>query len=347
MELCNQLNYVRSLSTGKAYFYHLSSDCEMCPLEIDRTRLRAPKGGYSEAYKGDKFAEKNVAPQDLAYANPQFIEECYVKPGVDDIYCAFSLRIRANSLNPDVCSDDEVRHKLSSLAKTYKELNGYSELAHRYAKNILLGTWVWRNRECRKFTIEVTTSDSETVVIDNATRLSWYGHWDEASTECLEKLTAYLMRALSDPSEYFYMDVKAKIGVGWGDEIYPSQEFLDSREDGVPTKQLATVELQSGKETVAFHGQKIGAALQSIDDWWHEEADKPLRVNEYGADREYVIARRHVTLKNDFYQLLRNTENWIESMTATQTIPNDVHFIMSVLIKGGLFNCSKTKTTAK
>ncbi|MBF4269937.1 type I-F CRISPR-associated protein Cas7f/Csy3, partial [Vibrio anguillarum] len=187
MELCNQLNYVRSLSAGKAYFYHLSNDGEMCPLEIDRTRLRAPKSGYAEAYKGDKFAEKNVAPQDLAYANPQYIEECYVKPGVDDIYCAFSLRIRANSLNPDVCSDDEVRHKLSSLAKTYKELNGYSELAHRYAKNILLGTWIWRNRECRKLTIEVKTSDSETVIIENAARLSWYGHWDEASTECLEK----------------------------------------------------------------------------------------------------------------------------------------------------------------
>ncbi|MEZ9330605.1 type I-F CRISPR-associated protein Csy3 [Vibrio breoganii] len=348
MELCTQLNYVRSLSAGKAYFYHLSKSGEMCPLEIDRTWLRAPKGGYAEAYKGgNKFVAKNVAPQDLAYANPQFIEECYVKPGVDDIYCAFSLRIRANSLNPDVCSDDEVRYKLSSLAKTYKELNGYSELAYRYAKNILLGTWVWRNRECRKLTIEVKTSDSETVVIENATRLSWYGHWDEASTECLEKLTAYLKQALSDPSEYFYMDVKAKIGVGWGDEVYPSQEYLDSREDGVPTKQLATIELTSGKETVAFHGQKVGAALQSIDDWWHEEADKPLRVNEYGADREYVIARRHVTLKNDFYQLLRNTENWIESMAASQTIPNDVHFIMSVLIKGGLFNRSKSKPKAK
>ncbi|KLV09226.1 CRISPR-associated protein Csy3 [Photobacterium aquae] len=344
MELCNQLNYVRSLSAGKAYFYHLSKGGEMCPLEIDRTRLRAPKGGYAEAYKGSKFVQKNVAPQDLAYANPQFIEECYVKPGVDDIYCAFSLRIKANSLGPDVCCDDEVRSKLSSLAKSYKELSGYSELAHRYAKNILLGTWLWRNRECRRLSIEVTTSDSETLIVENATKLTWYDHWDKDAAECLDKLTAYLTRALSDPTEYFYMDVKAKIAVGWGDEVYPSQEFLDNREDGVPTKQLATVELENGRETVAFHGQKVGAALQSIDDWWHEKADKPLRVNEYGADREYVIARRHVSLKNDFYQLLRNTENWIESMNTSNIIPNDVHFIMSVLVKGGLFNCSKSKS---
>lgn len=63
MELCTQLNYVRSLSAGKAYFYYLSESGEMCPFNVDRTRLRAPKGSYSEAYKGNKFVDKNVAPK--------------------------------------------------------------------------------------------------------------------------------------------------------------------------------------------------------------------------------------------------------------------------------------------
>lgn len=70
-----------------------------------------------------------------------------------------------------------------------------------------------------------------------------------------------------------------------------------------------------------------------------------LRVNEYGADREYVIARRHTQSGNDFYQLIRRTEAWTEEMEKSKSIPNDVHFIMSVLIKGGLFNSSKS--TAK
>jgi CRISPR-associated protein Csy3 len=343
MELCSQLNYVRSLSPGKAYFYYLSNDGEIHPIGIDRTRLRAPKGGYSEAYKGNNFSPKNVAPQDLAYANPQYIEECYVTPGIDDVYCAFPLRIRANSLSPEVCNNDDVRDTLLALAAMYKELEGYHELAHRYAKNILLGTWLWRNKECRSLSIEVTTSDKEEITVDNALKLSWYGTWDEQSTKSLESLTAYINRALSDRSEYFYMDIRAKLSVGWGDEIYPSQEFMDSREDGVPTKQLTTVELKSGKETAAFHGQKVGAALQSIDDWWHQDADKPLRVNEYGADREYVIARRHNTSKNDFYQLLKNSESWIDQMGTTKAIPDDVHFMMAVLIKGGLFNGASSK----
>lgn len=347
MELCSQLNYVRSLSAGKAYFYYLTPNGDAYPLSIDRTRIRAPKGGYAEAYKGNNFSQKNVAPQDLAYANPQFIEECYVPPSVDEIVCAFSLRIKANSLHPDVCSDYAIREQLVLLSARYKELNGYQELAYRYAKNILLGTWLWRNRECRGVAIEVTTSDREIIVISDATKLSWYGHWDEQSTENLEKLASYLSRALSDSTQYYYMDVKAVLAVGRGDEVYPSQEFLDDKQDGVPTKQLAKVHLSDGQETAAFHAQKVGAALQSIDDWWHEEADKPLRVNEYGADRQFVIARRHKELGNDFYQLIRCTETWIEKMEKSKTIPNDVHFIMSVLIKGGLFNCSNEKKSKK
>ena len=347
MELCRQLNYLRSISPGKAYFYYLASNGDRCPLAIDKTHIRAPKGGYAEAYQGSSFVKKNVAPQDLSYSNPQFIEECYVPPLTNEIICEFSLRIRANSLHPDVCSDDKVREQLMSLAKVYKELNGYQELAYRYAKNILLGSWLWRNKDCRGVTIQVMTSDGESIEVYDATKLSWYGHWDEQSTQSLEQLTSYLSRALSDRSQCFYMDVKAVMSVGRGDEVYPSQEFIDVKQEGIPTRQLAKVPLNYEQETAAFHAQKIGAALQSIDDWWHENADKPLRVNEYGADREYVIARRHSLLGNDFYQLIRRTEKWIEEMDKSKSIPNDVHFILSVLIKGGLFNCSKTKSKTK
>ena len=343
MKLCSQLNYVRSLSPGKAYFYYLTPDGSKHAVSIDKTSLRAPKGGYAEAYSGAQLTRKNIAPQDLAYSNPQFIEECYVPPSTNEIVCEFSLRIKANSLKPEVCNDLHVREILTSLAQKYKDLNGYQELASRYAKNILLGTWLWRNRECRAARIEVTTSDGDDIVIEDARKLSWYGHWDLPSAESLEKLTSYLVKALSDCTGYFYMDIKAVLSVGQGDEIYPSQEFIDKREEGIPTKQLAKVYLNDGQETAAFHSQKVGAALQKIDDWWHEEADKPLRVNEYGADREYVIARRHIKFNNDFYQLISRTEAWIEHMEHTQAIPNDVHFIMSVLVKGGLFNCSKSK----
>ena len=340
MELCSQLNYVRSLSPGKAYFYYLDRDNKMRPLQIDRTYHRCPKSGYSEAYSGDLKA-KNVAPQDLALSNIQFLEHCYVPPGVDDIYCAFSLRVRANSLSPEVCVDNEVRDTLSGLAVTYKELGGYQELARRYAKNILMATWVWRNRECRNISVEVKTEDRQWVITDART-LDWYGSWDNDSQLALNEFTDYLTKALSDRTSYFNVDIKAKLTVGWGDEVYPSQEFLDAKEAGKPTKQLAKV-IVNGEESAAFHSQKVGAAIQLIDDWWDENADKPLRVNEYGADKEYVIARRHNSQHRDFYSLIVKTEGYVESMLETNLIPDDVHFIMAVLAKGGVYSGASKK----
>ncbi|MCG3726958.1 type I-F CRISPR-associated protein Csy3 [Vibrio cincinnatiensis] len=339
MELCSQMNYVRSLSSGKACFYYLENE-RLRSLQVDRTHLRAPKAAYSEAFSGD-FKAKNLAPQDLAYSNPQFIEECYVPPDVNNIYCSFSLRIRANSLAPEVCADIDVRVILQRLAETYQRLGGYRELANRYAKNLLMGTWLWRNRECRNISIEVKTEQQQWQ-IDDIRYLEWNGDWEDDAALALNGLSEYLTKALSDKTHYFNIDVRAKLTVGWGDEIYPSQEFLDVKVVGHPSKQLAKV-LIDGEESVSFHAQKVGAAIQLIDDWWAEDADKPLRVNEYGADKEYVIARRHVVDKRDFYSLIRRAEEFLEVMNTSGEIPNDVHFVMAVLVKGGVFSGASKK----
>ncbi len=339
MELCTQLNYLRSLSPGKAYFYYLKGD-ERLPLNVDKTRIRAPKSGYAEGFSDNQFSVIDGAPQDLAYSNPQYIEECYAPPGITEIYCSFSLRINANSLKPNVCSNQATRDTLVNLAKQYRELDGYREIATRIAKNILMGSWVWRNRECRSLSIEVLMPDNQ-LKVENCFKLNWYGEWSKEPKACLEQLAAYIESALTDNTELYYMDVIAKLNIGSGEEVYPSQEFIDGKQEGVPSKRLAKALLDGNKETVAFHAQKIGAALQTIDDWWHTDADKPLRVNEYGADREYVIARRHPKQGNDFYQLANRSEEWIEQMNSTGEIPDDVHFMMSVLVKANVFNSRK------
>lgn len=339
MELCNQLNYLRSLSPGKAYFYYLR-DGEQRPLSIDKTRIRAPKSGYAEGFSNNQFSVIDGAPQDLAYSNPQYIEECYAPPGITEIYCSYSLRINANSLKPNVCSNETTRNTLIDLALRYKTLGGYREIATRIAKNILMGTWVWRNRECRSLSITVQMPEHQ-LRVENCFKLTWDDEWSKEAKACLEQLAAYIESALTDNTELYYMDVTAKFNIGSGDEVYPSQEFIDGKQEGVPSKQLAKAQLGGDKETVAFHAQKIGAALQTIDDWWHDNADKPLRVNEYGADRQYVIARRHPKQGNDFYQLVSRSEEWIEHMESTGEILDDVHFIMAVLVKANVFNNRK------
>ncbi|GGA85853.1 type I-F CRISPR-associated protein Csy3 [Neiella marina] len=345
MELCSQLNYCRSLSPGKAYFYYLIDGKEQ-PIGVDRTRIRAPKSGFSEGFESKDMKPKDTAPQDLAYSNPQFIEECYVPPRVSEIYCDFSLRINANSLKPNVCAVDETRKTLTALAELYKQRGGYREIAERIAKNILLGTWLWRNRTCRSLDIQVLTNDGQTLAVSNSYCLQWESAWDGGAQDALENLKAFIEKALTDTESLYYLDVNSKLTVGGGDEIYPSQEFVDKKQDGAPSRLLAKT-LLNGQETVAFHAQKVGAALQMIDDWWQPNADKRLRVNEYGADREYVIARRHPKNGNDFYQLVERSEHWIEQLEHGKEIPNEVHFIIAVLVKAGVFNGAAAKAKGK
>lgn len=52
-----------------------------------------------------------------------------------------------------------------------------------------------------------------------------------------------------------------------------------------------------------LHAQKVGAALQQIDDWWAEDAEQPLRVHQYGADSKNLTSMRHPVSGLDFPHL--------------------------------------------
>lgn len=341
MQLCKNLNYLRSFLAGKAAFYYFDETEKMRPIIVDQTRLRTTRVGYAEMYSSDNLTRKNKDVHALATASIHLIEECYVPFCVDDVYCRFSLRIQPNAFSPEVCVNEETKNVLKQLVDGFHQLNGFHEIAQRVAKNILMGKWLWRNRECRNLTIEVQLANGEEIHLDNANNISWYDEWHGESANALKRLTNYIAAALSDNEHSYYMDVTAKMHVGWGDELFPSQEFTDEKRDGFPSKQLARAVLNNGSQTAAFHSQKIGAALQNIDDWYAENAEYPLRVNEYGSDRLSAIARRHPLNNNDFYQLIVRAEEWIDYMSDHQTIPDDVYFIVAVLVKGGLFNCGK------
>ncbi|WP_311567884.1 type I-F CRISPR-associated protein Csy3 [Photobacterium arenosum] len=340
MQICRHLNYVRSLSPGKAVFFYQTPERDFIPIQVETNRIRAAKSGFSEAYdKNQKL--KNLAPQDLAYSNPQCIDACYVPPNVSEIQCRFSLRVEANSMQPDSCEDEKVRRYLSKLAFTYAQAGGYHELARRYCQNILLGAWLWRNSHTRGTLVEVLTSNENRYVISDARYLDWNAVWPEEEQAVLEGLASEMAVALSEPRQYWFADITARLKTGFCQEIHPSQKFVDGHQPGESSKQYATVQCEDGRQAACFHAEKVGAALQMIDDWWDVEADKRLRTHEYGADREYLIARRHPKNKQDFYTLLTQTAVFIRQLRKVRDnggeIPPHIHYLMAVLCKAGLF----------
>jgi len=142
-------------------------------------------------------------------------------------------------------------------------------------------------------------------------------------------------------------DITAEMQPHFSQEVFPSQKFTDGSSGGGRDKELATAKTENAEESICFSAFKVGAALQSIDDWWSEDADYCIRTNEYGVDKKRVIPLRTPKKGNDFYTLLRTrVPDFIHDLKAAENshgIANDIHYFMSVLIKGGLFSTQLKK----
>ncbi|OBT04681.1 type I-F CRISPR-associated protein Csy3 [Shewanella sp. UCD-FRSSP16_17] len=351
MELCNVLKYDRSLFPSKAVFFYKTAESDFVPLEAEINRIRGQKAGFTEAFT-PQFKPKNLAPQDLAHCNPLIIEECYVPPNIEHIYCRFSLRVQANSLKPAGCSEPTVFALLEELAATYKACGGYKELAIRYCKNVLLGTWLWRNQNTGNSQIEIKTSSGNCYQIANTRQLAWDSCWPEEAQQVLDELSEELHVALTDPAVFWDANITAKIETAFCQEIYPSQSFGEKVAQGEASKQFVKVKCIDGRYAVSFNSVKIGAALQLIDDWWDVDGSKRLRIHEYGADKELGIARRSPESQQSFYSLFINTEFYLSELKDQVSkrkpqINNNIYYLFAVLIKGGLFQKKTEKKKAQ
>ncbi|MFG6159527.1 type I-F CRISPR-associated protein Cas7f/Csy3 [Halomonas sp. 1390] len=168
--------------------------------------------------------------------------------------------------------------------------------------------------------------------------------WDQHSRETLDKISSGMSRALHDPKVFWFAEITAKLRVGFCQEIFPSQMFLN-KSDGrsLPTKQLAKTIMSDGREAACFTSTKVGAAIQMVDDWWEEGAEKALRVSEYGADSDTLLARRGALSGRDFYSFLIKSDEFLKDVEKKGCISPDYHYLMAVLAKGGMFQKSKGK----
>lgn len=341
MEISNILKYDRSLYPSKAVFFYKTSDCDFVPLEADVNKIRGPKAGFTEAFTS-QFSPKKLAPQDLTHNNILTLEECYVPPNVEHIYCRFSLRVQANSLTPSGCSKPEVYSLLKDLAIAFKEKGGYQELATRYCRNVLLGTWLWRNQNTGNTEIKIKTSSGSSYCLHNTRQIAWESKWNKEDQKTLEELSGEMLRALVDSNVFWSADITAKIETVFCQEIYPSQVLSNKAGQGEASKVFVKSKCPDGRDAVSFNSVKIGAAIQSIDDWWEPDANKRLRVHEFGADKELSITRRPPDSDHNFYSLLRNTEHYLKELQSNtlankEVINSDIYYLFSVFIKGGMF----------
>lgn len=262
-------------------------------------------------------------------ANLQTVDVAQLPHNHDTLRVRFTLRV-LNGVNvPCVCNSVEYQRKLESVLDEHLT-GGVAELSRRYAWNIANARFLWRNRLAAE-TIVVHVSHMQD---GNAVQ-----HWEFDSNAHAVNVFAPseafdgLAKAIEDglTNGYRLFEVTAYARMGAGQEVYPSQEMIMKKGKDDKSKTLYSVD-----NSAAFHSQKIGNALRTIDTWYPREQGDfgPIAVEPYGQITTRGLALRQPRQKADFYTLLDSMMSGADIGTENRL------FLIANLIRGGVFGRS-------
>lgn len=317
------LAFERRIDCSNGIFSAVVGD-ELIPLSVNE---KSVKGTISNRLKKNE-AEPEKLDAKISVANLQTVDAVTLPPQLDTLSVTFSLKFLPFTGQPNSCNEQTIQQRIETLVQSYKEKHGVKALAERYAYNIVNGRWLWRNRaNAEEVTVKVKLY-GETYIFDNAKNIP-LKHTETAkitNQEGFKALVETIESALRG-DDIIQMDVQGLLKMGAGQEVYPSQELILDKRSVNKSKVLYAVQGQA-----AFHSQKIGNAIRTIDDWYSEDAKTMIAVEPFGSCANIGLALRQPKSKLDFYTLF---DNWV--LKGVEPDVNQAHYVMAVLIRGGVF----------
>ena len=280
--------------------------------------------------------------------NPQRVEFAALPFEYDTLGIEFHLTVTGSALKPMSCNVPEWRKAAIAMADAYKQHKGFEHLGTLYAANIANGRWAWKNRLfASEFITTVTIGDD--VMSFQSLDFSLDDITSTAGNPDVQRLGSIIAAGLAG-EHLVRMVITGRLVVGAGATVFPSQEFSakDDADDAIG-KILFATPYKGLERCAAFHEQKIGAAIRTID-IFHGGFDgvppkTPLPVNPYAQDREaYVVVRSSGSGNADFYTLMKKG---IEKFPKEEQVSDDFHFVMANLVRGGVFGYGSNKPTTE
>ena len=278
-----------------------------------------------------KAKDQDPAKLDASIESPnlQTIDVANLPADADTLKVVFTLRVLAGAGEPSACNDSEYREKLQATVKSYVDSEGFGVLARRYAGNLANGRFLWRNR-IGVDEIEIQVSR----LLEGQAAESWkFNALDfelrsfEQESSDITSVSNLISHGLSG-KENVLLQVSAFVRLGAGQEVFPSQELILGLSRGDKGKTLYDVD-----GVAAFHSQKIGNALRTIDSWYGGGMEiGPIAVEPYGSVTNQGKAYRQPKQKMDFYSLL---DGWV--LKDEKPAVEQQHFVLATLIRGGVF----------
>ena len=298
------------------------------PIELFERRNRAVKSNFTQEVLDDEEAlQKQIAEANLSWG-----DDSSLKHGQDTLRLSFSLRVVTGIQNPTACNDVEFESRFNEVISGYVQDN-LKELAMRYAYNIANGRFLWRNRVgAQKLKICVSSNELNKKLEFNAYDFSLL----ETTTDDEDVIQlAQLILAGFKGEKNTGLQVEAFAQLGDAQRVWPSQEMVLNVVKGEKSRHLFSLDGVQGKDNVAaMHCEKIGNALRTIDDWYpkFQQTNKPIAIEAYGSVTQRGVAYR--SARNDFKTLLLK---WLNNETSSPLTDQDKHFVVAMLIRGGVF----------
>jgi CRISPR-associated protein Csy3 len=334
--IASVLAFEKKLVPSDGYMYGTSWDSksDVTPLSL---REKSVRGTISNRFnKADSKAfldDPMKLDAKVESPNLQRVDACALEPQQDTLKLHFTLKVLSGITQPSACNNTLFKQSYSTAAKTYIDKHGFMELATRYTTNIANARFLWRNRIGAE-RIEVQVNAKNKAVNQswtfNATKFT-LREFDSSNAEVSE-LAALIANVLASEDEFLLLDVSCYVQVGNAQEVYPSEELVLDKGKGEKSKILYAV-----NDIAAMHSQKIGNAIRTIDTWYPDFSDQeqsagPIAIEPYGAVTNLGRAYRTPKDKQDFYTFF---DAWARGEQLARV--EDEHYVMAVLVRGGVF----------
>ncbi|WP_294834184.1 type I-F CRISPR-associated protein Csy3 [uncultured Gilliamella sp.] len=322
------LAFERSLDISDAIFAQQNSqdDKKLTPVRLSQKSVR---GTISNRLKNATANDPAKLDTEIQNPNLQTVDVAALDADKDILVVKWSCKVLPFLGAPSVCNDINYQEELTKITQSYIKSVGMKTLAKRYAINILNGRWLWRNRmAAEQISIAIYRKDNDKPIIEindiKQYQLNSFDYDDKSVNELTSLIEAGLLG-----EEFVIFNIQAKLKMGLGQEVYPSQELI------LDTGKEKSKVLYEKNEQAAMHSQKISNAIRTIDTWYDEKAEFPIAIEPYGAVTTMGHAFRQPKQKHDFYTLF---DNWV--LKGEKPSLEQQHYVIAVLIRGGVFGAS-------
>ena len=325
-KVASVLSFEKKLVPSDGYFYGTTwENKEKCePLKLVEKSVR---GTISNRLKENVKNDPAKLNAEVQKANLQKVDSCALSLDQDTLKVSFTLKV-LGGLEPSACNNAEFKSSYMQAAQKYVDQYLFRELGRRYALNIANGRFLWRNRVGAE-QIEVVVKSGEFEKSFNALKFSTKTM--ESTDGNVAELGEMIAKTLASKDEFLILEIDCFVKTGKAQIVYPSEELILDKGKGTKSKVL-----YENNGIAAFHEQKIGNALRSIDTWYYaydkSNGAGPIAIEPYGAVTNLGIAFRNSKDKQDFYTLFDKF-----ALGEKLEREEDEHYVMAVLVRGGVF----------